>query len=113
MDDTGWTTAPRWLSPVTLPTGFGAWRSGSPETRRALGRLLPDACDRDHRRLAEAKSLAGLTVRAREVVGPDSEDRPRILTGRLQVVYVKTLRYDRFSINGIGIDPLTIELVDE
>jgi hypothetical protein len=72
-----------------------------------------DDSDRDHRRLAEAKSLAGLTVRAREVVGPDSEDRARMLTGALQVVYVKTLRYDRFSINGIGIDPLTIELVDD
>jgi hypothetical protein len=29
----------------------------------------------------------------------------------LQCVYVKTLGYDRFSIRGIGVDPLTVELI--
>jgi hypothetical protein len=72
-----------------------------------------DESYRHHHPLADAKSLAGLTVRAREFVGPDSEGSPRLLTGALQVVYVKTLDYDRFSIDGIGVDPLTIQLVDE
>jgi hypothetical protein len=72
-----------------------------------------DMTNRHHRRLADANSLAGFTVCAREFVGPDSEGSPRLLTGALQVVYVKTLDYDRFSIEGIGVDPLTIQLVDE
>lgn len=53
----------------------------------------------------------GSTVRALEFVGPDSEDPPRTLVGVLQCVYVKTLDYDRFSIRGIGVDPLTVELI--
>ena len=53
----------------------------------------------------------GSTVRALEFVGPDSEDPPRTLVGVLQCVYVKTLDYDRFSIHGIGVDPLPVELI--
>jgi hypothetical protein len=54
----------------------------------------------------------GLRVRALELVGPDSEGPPRLLVGVLQRVYVRTLDYDRFSIRGVGVDPLTVELVD-
>ena len=60
----------------------------------------------------DPKAWVGSTVRALEFVGPDSEDPPRALVGVLQCVYVKMLDYDRFSIDGIGVDPLTVELVD-
>jgi hypothetical protein len=66
----------------------------------------------DHRR-PDPKAWVGLTVRAVEFVGPDSERRPRVLTGRLEVRYVKALDYDRFSICGVGVDPLSVELIDE
>jgi hypothetical protein len=60
-----------------------------------------------------AKSLAGKRVRAQELVGPDSDHPPRELTGVLQVVHVRTLDYDRFSINGIGIVVSSIELMKD
>ncbi len=36
---------------------------------------------------------------------------PRTLVGVLQCVHVRTLNYDRYSILGIGVDPLTLELI--
>ena len=72
--------------------------------------LMDEDNDGD-RRPIDPKALVGSIVRALEFVGPDSEDPPRTLGGVLQCVYVKTLDYDRFSIDGIGVDPLTIELV--
>ena len=59
----------------------------------------------------DPKALVGSIVRALEFVGPDSEDPPRTLVGVLLCVYVKALDYDRFSIRGIGVDPLTVELI--
>jgi hypothetical protein len=61
----------------------------------------------------DPRTFVGRMVRAIEVVGADSERPPRVLTGRLQVVYVKALDYDRYSVVGIGVDPSSIELIGE
>lgn len=73
---------------------------------------MDDDARLDHRP-PNPKAWVGLNVRAVEYSGPDSEGRPRALIGRLQVHYVKTLDYDRFSVDGVGVDPLSIELSDE
>jgi hypothetical protein len=73
---------------------------------------LMDDDNNGDRQPIDRKAWVGSIVRALEFVGPDSEGSPRTLVGVLQCVYVRTLDYDRFSIRGIGVDPLTVELVD-
>lgn len=63
-------------------------------------------------RVGKPFALEGDLVRATEFVGPDSLDDPRELTGHLQIVHVDPLDYDRYSIDGVGVDPSTIRPVE-
>jgi endonuclease/exonuclease/phosphatase family metal-dependent hydrolase len=55
----------------------------------------------------------GDLVEAIEVIGPDSEGAPRRMRGRLQIVHVDALDYDRYSIEGVGVDTSTIRRIAE
>ena len=55
----------------------------------------------------------GDLVEATEAIGPDTENVPRRLRGRLQIRHVDALGYDRYSIEGVGVEPSTIRRVSE
>lgn len=65
-----------------------------------------------HQRLVKvAKFESGQMCSATEMVGPDSEDPPRQLHGRLQIRHIAVLHYDRYSIDGVAVEPDSITVV--
>jgi hypothetical protein len=55
----------------------------------------------------------GDLVEATEATGPDTEGVPHRMRGRLQIRHVDALGYDRYSIEGMGVEPSTIRRVAE